>query len=268
MKAPAEIACARRAALDLAARGLPSFPCRADKAPACPGGFKAATADPEALAGLWRAHPGPLIGVPTGAASGIDVLDLDTTKHPEAADWWCAVQDGIPRTRTHTTRSGGLHLLLAHSPGLRCWTGRPVPGVDGRSTGGYVVHWPGFGGTMICDAEPAPWPAWLLDAVAPPRRAAREPWTPPPLRAGGTRAERYAAAALRHAADRVALASQGSRNDTLNAQTFGLARFIITGLLDPQSVADRMAAAAFCAGLDEPEIRATLTSAFAAAGVE
>jgi hypothetical protein len=129
----AEIPAALGRALAL---GLPAFPCRADKRPACPHGYRDATADPTGLRALWRRHPGPLVGVPTGELSGFDVLDIDAPRHPEAAAWLGARRDGLPATRTHRTRSGGLHLLFRHQSGLRCWAGRPVAGVDGRGDGG------------------------------------------------------------------------------------------------------------------------------------
>ena len=99
------------------ALGVPTFPCRADKAPACPRGFHAATADPAAVCELWRRRPGPLVGVPTSAVSGLDVFDIDAPRHPEAADWVTARLDRLPPTRTHRTRSGGRHLLFRHLAG-------------------------------------------------------------------------------------------------------------------------------------------------------
>src|SRR5712671_4528123 len=65
------------AALALAAEGLPCFPCAPNKQPACPRGFKAAVTDPASVEKLFRQHPGPLVGIPTGETSGLDVLDID-----------------------------------------------------------------------------------------------------------------------------------------------------------------------------------------------
>jgi hypothetical protein len=39
-------------------------------------GFKDATKDPDGIAWLWQHWPGPLIGIATGPASGISVLDV------------------------------------------------------------------------------------------------------------------------------------------------------------------------------------------------
>jgi hypothetical protein len=69
---------AQRTALRAAMRlNYPSFPCNADKTPACPHGFKDASLPLAGLATLWARYPGELVGVPTGVASGIDVLDID-----------------------------------------------------------------------------------------------------------------------------------------------------------------------------------------------
>ena len=117
---------------------LPRFPCRPDKHPLVAGGFNAATTDPAQIA-IWQAQfPNCLWGVPTGAVSGIDVLDID----PEGLGWFAANRDRIPVTRVHRTPRGGLHLFFKHAPGLRCSRGRIAPGVDVRADGGYVIWWP------------------------------------------------------------------------------------------------------------------------------
>jgi hypothetical protein len=255
------------AALGLAADAIRVFPCRTDKTPACPKGFKAATRDADAVRELWKRFPGELVGVPTGTITGFDVLDIDGPRHPEAKQWWRNNHGNLPVTRIHRSRSGGVHVLFTHAPGLRCWAARPVPGVDGRADGGYVVWWPGFGGDVVCGTAPTPWPAWLLAAAAPLSPVQCAPWNPPALRDGGSRAERYAPAALRLAAQRVATTPAGYRNSTLNSEAFGLGRLIATGDLNLQQAADTLAGAATAAGLHPQEVIATLRSAFGARGL-
>ena len=145
---------------------LPVFPARADKTPACPHGFKDATAEPDKIRQLWRSWPGELVGVPTGAISGIDVLDIDSVKHPEAANWWLSRRQYIPKTRVHQTGSGGLHLLFRHSQQARTGNGRLGTGIDVKSTGGYIVWWPTHRRVLL-DVPIAPWPEWLLAAQQP-----------------------------------------------------------------------------------------------------
>jgi hypothetical protein len=158
-------------ALDLASHGYSSFPCWANKRPATPRGFKDATAHPEQLRALWSLHPGDLIGVSTGFFSGVDVLDIDA-KHIEASQWWGTHRDRIPATRVHRTRSGGLHLLFRHAPGVRCSVGRIALGIDVRGDGGYAIWWPTAGLPVLQDAPLAAWPAWLLAQLSPPTRPA------------------------------------------------------------------------------------------------
>jgi hypothetical protein len=143
--------------------------CRLDnKAPACPNGLDDASSDRAAILDLWRRHPGPLIGVRTGEEfSGLDI----DRKHPEAVEWWFAHRDRLPQTRTHRTRSGGLHLLFAHRKGLRNSVSLIAKGVDTRGERGYLIWWPAAGLPVLRDAEFAPWPDWLR----PPEREVRAP---------------------------------------------------------------------------------------------
>jgi hypothetical protein len=106
-----DIARAIAAARALGGQGYSVFPCRPDKRPATPNGFKDAVSDADSIAELWRCHPGVLVGVVTGEMSGLAVLDIDTKKHPEAQAWFELHQDRPLPTRQHRTRSGGLHLL-------------------------------------------------------------------------------------------------------------------------------------------------------------
>lgn len=162
----ARISFATDAAVALGSHGFRCFPCLADKRPATPRGFKNATSDADELQHLWEQFPGPLIGVVTGEASNIDALDLDW-KHEEAAEWWRSHRDRIPRTRSHQTRSGGLHRIFRHHLPMRCWAGRPVLGVDGRANGGYIIWWPSVGLPVLSDEPPSPWPTWLITQVHP-----------------------------------------------------------------------------------------------------
>src|ERR1700761_9035865 len=95
-------------ALAIAAEGFSCFPVHANKVPACARGHLAATRDPDALRLLWAGCKAPLVGVATGAVTGASVLDID--RQHGGLDWWQKHRHHLPVTRTHRTRSGGLHL--------------------------------------------------------------------------------------------------------------------------------------------------------------
>jgi hypothetical protein len=96
-----------------------------------------------------------LVGMPTGEPSGIAVLDVDDL---EGLAWFDAQH--LPLTRLHQTRSGGLHLLFRHPPGLRNSASVIAPDVDVRADGGLIVWWPRQG-LEVCDAPLAEWPGEL-----------------------------------------------------------------------------------------------------------
>jgi putative DNA primase/helicase len=126
-------------ALNLAASGLPVFPCNARKKPIVRGGFKSATRDPDVIHAMFARPGAALIGTPTGRASGRVVIDVDPRHNGNA--WLSENQNRLPPTLTHGTPRGGEHLTFCDPPEveIRNSQGRLAPGVDVRGTGGYVV---------------------------------------------------------------------------------------------------------------------------------
>jgi Bifunctional DNA primase/polymerase, N-terminal len=143
--------------------GLPLhiFPCRADKRPCTPRGHLDAVSDALSIEELWARYPGPLVGVATGAIGGISVVDIDH----DGESWFHAHRDELPKTRTHSTRREGWHLIYEHRPGLRCSNSKIAPGIDIKADGGYVIWWPSAAGRVLCDGPVAPFPAWVIDLL-------------------------------------------------------------------------------------------------------
>ncbi len=239
------------------ALGVPCFPCSANKRPAIPGpgGHNHATDDRAALCVLWRRYPGPLVGVPTGEASGLSVLDADTARHPEATAWLDAHRTRLPTTRVHQTISGGLHLVFQHAPGVRNSQNRLAPGIDTRGEGGYAIWWPATGCPVLCDAPPAPWPDWLLEALL--RRAT----------ALGAAAVSGPATPLDHRRlegllRKLAFAPEGQRNGLLYWSACRLGEAIGKGEIAPDIGEAVLLRAALRAGLPKDEARRTIASGF------
>ena len=243
------------AALALGADGWFCFPCLRDKRPATPRGFKQARRDPNGLRELWRQFAAPLVGVLTGAACDVDVLDLDH-KHLEASAWWTANRDRLPKTRCHRTRSGGLHLLFRHAAGLRSTAAKIAPGVDTRGDGGYIIWWPAAGFPVLNDMPPAPWPAWLIGQLQTPSATSRKHRTMiiPDDRALG-RLVRV-----------VAGAPEGQRNNLAFWAACRAGEMARSGLIGLETAAAVIAAAAVRAGLSQREAERTARSGVLAGG--
>ena len=231
-------------ALLYAARHWPVFPCRAAepgrKRPLCPHGFHDATTDRDLIAAWWTTWPEALIGVPTGDASGVVVLDIDV-KDP-AANGFDTLDDLghaiLPDTPTAHTASGGLHVyFLNPARELRCSAGLIGPGLDVRAAGGYVIA-PSPGSGYLWDpiANPqtvafAPAPEWLW-----PHRPSR-----PPISGRAepvTGLSPYAEAAIESACRAIATAGPGRQEITLNAECFSIGAAAGAGLI-PQDIALR-----------------------------
>lgn len=132
------------AALALAAAGVPVFPCApGGKHPITRRGFLDATTDRRQVRAWWRRSPWANIGIPTGAASGLVVVDVDVhgpVNGTEAfaradaaglvAGWGLLV----------STPTGGQHAYFPAMLGgeQRSWQSAGA-GIDFRGDGGYIV---------------------------------------------------------------------------------------------------------------------------------
>lgn len=132
------------AAARFAAAGVPVFPCvPGGKRPLTPHGFHDATADSGRVVSWWRRWPKANIGLPTGSASGVEVVDVDRkadgsgfssfeqARRAGLVDGWRALV---------RTPSGGMHAYYPGDPArLQPSWQAASPRVDFRGEGGYVI---------------------------------------------------------------------------------------------------------------------------------
>ena len=160
-----------RAALSYARRGVPVFPCEpGGKRPLTPNGFWDATADVRRVRAWWGRWPGANVGVPTGKASGLLVLDVDERDGGPRS--LAALERGhgpLPKTAMSRTGGGGVHVFFAYPAGeeVRNSAGVLGPGLDVRGEGGYVVVPPSRtrGAYEWIDRSPPAGAAWLLERL-------------------------------------------------------------------------------------------------------
>ncbi|MCB0908745.1 MAG: bifunctional DNA primase/polymerase, partial [Nocardioidaceae bacterium] len=262
MREVAEAGSPGAAAVRYAALGIPVFPCvPAGKRPLTANGFHDATASLRAVSGWWRRHPTANIGLPTGAATGVVVVDVDVhlggtgfaaferSRAVGLADGW----GWLVRTP-----SGGLHAYYPAAPGReqRCWQVSAAH-VDFRGDGGYVIAPPS---RVVVDEVSIAYeviavanrPARPLDAGGLRRFLQPTRWLPTrsPAPAIGTSPERLAAW--------VATRPEGGRNQGL----FWAACRMVEGGHPCDSTLAALGDAARSAGLPDHEIETTIRSAY------
>ncbi|GAB3630267.1 hypothetical protein GCM10027419_51240 [Pandoraea terrae] len=164
------------AALRYAAQGCPVFPLKpGGKAPLTPHGFKDATTDHAVIRDWWAQWPDANIGIVTGRASGLVVIDVDVKdgRSGMASLDQLEARYGPFDTFKVRTPSGGLHLCFNLPPGCPdLGSGNGVmPGIDVRADGGYIVARPSVvDGVAYCwenTTPPAPLPEGLMGLFAP-----------------------------------------------------------------------------------------------------
>lgn len=151
--------------------GWPVFPCKPDKTPYTQHGFKDASVDREQIRAWWDRWPDASIGLPTGRASGVYVVDIDEGKGGPAS--WQTLeelhQDVI--TMVARTGGGGWHLYFkAPELELGSTAGRLGRGIDTRGDGGYAIlppspHASGSLYEWTQWRRPQHLPAWIAETV-------------------------------------------------------------------------------------------------------
>ena len=133
------------AALAYAEKGFSVIPVQSDKKPYVKWEpFQKRKADPEEIRGWWTEHPTAMIGIVTGAISGLCVIDIDESQGEEELQKFIPDSLIIP---TCQTPRGGQHLYFqCPSPSISNNT-RIIPGCDFRAEGGYIIAPPSTNGT-------------------------------------------------------------------------------------------------------------------------
>lgn len=257
----------RDAAELFVAEGVPVFPCvPGGKRPLVEHGFHDATTDPAQIGAWWGRWPQANIGIPTGSASGVEVVDVDvhTTRtgfsafraahHEGHADGWAALV---------RTPSGGLHAyypadLDSSQPSWQAARAH----VDFRGDGGYIIAPPSI--VTRPDAARVPYrlivasdsPAQPIDAAS--LREFLDPRTTVPFTRSPSARDVRRSADAQVLAGWVAGRGEGERNRGL----FWAACRLAEAGTPPSVAMDALGPAAEQAGLGSREIVATIRSAY------
>ena len=252
------------AARSLAGAGVPVFPCVVEgKRPLTRRGFLDASSDPEQVAAWWSRTPNANIGIPTGAASGVVVVDVDVHgPHDGRAAYQRATDAGLVDGAGLLARTptGGTHVYFPATPGKeqRSWQAADV-GVDFRGDGGYIIAPPSRriidGNVRLYEvADIAAHSVGTVDAAR--LRDFLDPHPVAPSRAEGT----SVAVDGKRLAAWVAGRGEGERNRGL----FWAACRLAENGVSPGDALDALGAAAQSAGLGDREITTTVRSAYRA----
>lgn len=169
-----------KAALTYAERGWRVLPLRpGTKIPIHESWQIEASTDPDLIRSWWVDNPRANVGIATGSASGLLVLDVDTKKGKRGAKSLRKLEKAhgaLPDTYTAETASGGLHYYFRYPKGEGTWRNSAstlAPDLDIRAEGGQVAAWPSvireYGGAsyevLLDPGKPAKMPEWLKVAT-------------------------------------------------------------------------------------------------------
>ena len=196
---------------------------------------------------------------------GLIGIDVDHAIDPDTGEMAEQCRDIIERCASYTELSPsgtGVHVIVEgetktfkdNDVGIEVFCGRQFFTVTARPCGQVPQVQP-----ISPEAL-----AWLHELVkGKPSEAAQAPRSAQ-AKPGTEHEARYCLSALQSAVQRMRGAGSGKRNDTLNAEAYGLAQLLHTGHISEWTIRGALGDAASAAGLDNAEIEATLGSAIRA----
>ncbi|MGX8010123.1 phage/plasmid primase, P4 family [Mesorhizobium sp. ORM8.1] len=261
--------------------GIVHGACTCSKGQACPnagkhplidGGVNAASTDPRQVAKWWRMFPEANVGIATGTASGLVVLDIDPRNGGKASLKALLNKNGpLPRAPRVKTGGDGEHRFFTLPDGdIRTKHGRLGAGIDLQAEGAYVVappsrHVSGKQYSWFPDrklrrsalkALPGPWAAAIGGKVSAAEIRSSL--------ASGLSSSPSGLLALAEEVNRLRATGPGKRNDALNLAAFSLGQLVAAGDLARSHVDLELAQAAREIGLDAAEIALTIKSGLGA----
>jgi RecA-family ATPase len=211
---------------------------------------KLATSDPAQIK-LWQDHYRDRItfwGIPTGELNGFFAFDVDIK-----TNGWKTIQDlglQIPNTACQKTLNGGSHFLFKFDPSKD--TGNKVgflPGLDLRSSGGWIAHY-GLDFTYpIADA-----PEWLY------HYASVKKESPQVVKSTVRLIPEIAEGIFKESIDAIINAAQGESNDTLNRESFKVGQLVASQSISREFAEAELFKAAKLRGKPDYESRETIKS--------
>lgn len=148
-------------------------------------GVRDASRKPELVRQWWKRWPHANIGLATGPASGVDVLDINGVEGEQALAKLVSEHGPLPATYESRTASGR-HLFFWTDPNVQTYKNLLGPSLDVHGEGGWVVLPP----SMHPNQHPylwtvgleelevvAHWPRWMVERIreAAQQRAAAQP---------------------------------------------------------------------------------------------
>lgn len=209
---------------------------------------------------IWaKRYPTANVGIATGKASGIVVIDEDI--------FGAADKLNLPKTFTVATGKGR-HFYFTHdchgSHDIRNSCKKLIDGVDIRGTGGYVVSLKSIHPetnrpySIIDDSAMAPLPQDIIDRLK--KETAMAATAAEPV---VTDPEKYVRSALDACCREVSMTPQGGRNENLNRQAFLIGTYLHMGILSEDEAFTRLRSAALTSGLQIKEAERAIRNGLA-----